>query len=146
MTEPVADACQGILDGHIHLSRRLAEQGHYPAIDVLGSISRCGDQVTNAAHQGARREVVRLTAAYREVEDLLNIGAYAEGSNKGFDLAIACKPAIDRLLQQGRNEVQGQADFSRTSAQLMALGQQIARVKAEMASAKKGAPVTGRRG
>jgi len=146
MTEPIADACQGILDGHIHLSRRLAEQGHYPAIDVLGSISRCGDQVTNAAHQGARREVVRLTAAYREVEDLLNIGAYAEGSNKGFDLAIACKPAIDRLLQQGRNEVQGQADFSRTSAQLMALGQQIARVKAEMASAKKGAPVTGPRG
>jgi len=143
MTEPVADACQGILDGHLHLSRKLAERGHYPAIDILSSISRCADDVTDSAHHTARREVLKLVSAYREVEDLLNIGAYAQGSNPDYDLAIACKPAIDRLLQQGRGETKGQADFNRTKAQLLALQQQISRAKAEQTSGKSPQTVRG---
>ncbi|MEX0776176.1 MAG: FliI/YscN family ATPase [Phycisphaeraceae bacterium] len=131
MTEPVADAARGILDGHIVLGRRLAQRNHWPAIDVLDSISRVADEVTSAEHQVAKREVVRLVNAYHEVEDLLNIGAYAAGSNPDYDLAIAARPAIDQLLQQGRQEVKGKADFSRTSQQLLALAQQLRQVKAQ---------------
>ncbi|MEM7626405.1 MAG: FliI/YscN family ATPase [Planctomycetota bacterium] len=123
MAEPIADACRGILDGHVQLDRKLAEVGHFPAIDVPGSISRVADDVTDTNHQQARRAVVKLIAAYRQVEDLVNIGAYAAGSNPDFDLAITCKPAIDRLLQQGGGEVQGQADFAAAASQLFALSQ-----------------------
>jgi flagellum-specific ATP synthase len=70
------------------------------------------------------------------VEDLLNIGAYAAGSNPDFDLAIACKPAIDALLQQGRNEVTGKADFERTKKQLLALTQQFQLAKRQLAAMK----------
>ncbi len=81
MNEPIADAARGILDGHIVLSRALASRGHYPAIDVLESISRVVDNVTNNEQQSARRETLRLLASYRQVEDLLNIGPHAAGSN-----------------------------------------------------------------
>ncbi len=141
MNEPVSDACRGILDGHILLSRQLAERGHYPAIDVLASVSRVLNDVTRRDQQAARREVIKLMSAYRQVEDLLNIGAYAQGSNPDFDLAIACRPAIDALIQQGRGEVQGMADFARTKAQLLALVQQIDQAKAQLAQgARRGQP------
>ncbi|MCG8508092.1 MAG: FliI/YscN family ATPase, partial [Rhodospirillales bacterium] len=132
MNEPISDACRGILDGHVLLSRKLAERGYYPAIDPLGSISRVADDVTDRQHQQARQQVLRLLSAYQDVEDLLNIGAYAAGSNPDFDLAIACKPAIDRMLQQGRKEQQGTADFDKTKAMLLALNQQIEQAKAEL--------------
>ena len=125
VTDPIADAARGILDGHVQLSRDLAHQGHWPAIDVLESISRVADDVTGPAQQAARTDVLRLVSAYRQVEDLLNIGAYAAGSNGDFDLAIAIKPAIDQLLQQGRAEVVGAADFNRTTSQLLALATKI---------------------
>ncbi|MCX5661139.1 MAG: FliI/YscN family ATPase [Planctomycetota bacterium] len=135
MNEPIADAARGILDGHIVLSRTLASRGHWPAIDVLESISRVVDGVTSVEQQVARREVLRLLASYRQVEDLLNIGAYPDGSNPDFDLAIACKPAIDRLLQQGRSEVQGKADFERTKRQLLALMQAVQSARAQLPKA-----------
>ncbi len=137
MSEPIADACRGILDGHIQLDRKLAEQGHYPAIDVPGSISRVADDITDSSHQQARRAVLKLIAAYRQVEDLVNIGAYAPGSNPEFDLAITCKPAIDRLLQQGRGEVQGQAKFAQTTAQLQALAGLLDQTRQQLQSPHK---------
>ncbi|MFW5699165.1 MAG: FliI/YscN family ATPase [Planctomycetota bacterium] len=136
MTEPVADACRGILDGHVLLSRKLGEQGHWPAIDVLGSVSRVANEVTTLEHQTARRQALKLLSAYHEVEDLLNIGAYAPGSNPDFDLAIACKPAIDQLLQQGRHE-EHVRDFKRTRAQLTALVAHIDQARKDLAGSQR---------
>jgi flagellar biosynthesis/type III secretory pathway ATPase len=100
MTEPIADAARGILDGHIMLSRSLAQRAHYPAIDVLDSVSRVADDVTDQAHIAARRQLVRMLATYRQVEDLVQIGAYAKGSNPEADVAISYQPQIIDLLQQ----------------------------------------------
>lgn len=104
MTEPVADAARGILDGHVILSRKLAQRAHYPAVDVLDSISRVADDVTDKEHQEARRKVLRLMAIYRDVEDLVNIGAYAKGSNPEADVAIELQPRIVGMLRQANGE------------------------------------------
>ena len=130
--EPIADACRGVLDGHVRLSRELAQKGHYPAIDVLSSISRVAESVTDAQQQAARREVVQCLSNYHEVEDLLNVGAYVNGSNPEYDLAIACKPAIDQLLQQGRAESQNLGDFQRTRSQLLALQHRIDQMRQQI--------------
>lgn len=140
MTGPVADAVKGILDGHITLSRDLAQRGHYPAIDVLQSVSRVVDDVTAADHQAARKLVVRLLAAYKQVEDLLNIGAYAFGSNADFDLSIQCRNDIDHLLQQGRHETKGAADFGKTKAQLLVLQRKIEEVRKQLSKQPKAVP------
>lgn len=118
MTEPIADAAKGILDGHILLSRRLAERSHFPAIDVLSSISRVADQISDPNHLAARRHVGRLLGAYREAEELIQIGAYAKGSNPDVDAAIALRPAIDAFLRQGATE---RADLPRTLRSLIEL-------------------------
>lgn len=104
MTEPIADAARGILDGHLVLSRRLAQRGHYPAIDVLESISRVADDVADADHLVARRAVLGLLAAYRDIEDLVQIGAYAPGSSPEADVAIRYRARAMELLVQGRDE------------------------------------------
>ncbi len=104
MTEPVADAARGILDGHVILSRKLAQRGHYPAIDVLDSISRVADEVCDQSHVHARRQVIRLLAAYKDAEDLIQIGAYAKGSSAATDVAIRYYDRINELLQQGSRE------------------------------------------
>lgn len=132
MNEPVSDACRGTLDGHVLLSRELAEKNHYPAIDVLGSISRLAEHVTDADHEQARRQVLRLLAAYRQVEDLIQIDAYAPGSNPDADLAIACKSSIEQLLQQGRRETRGIGNFDKTKQQLLALAQQIEKTRQQL--------------
>jgi flagellum-specific ATP synthase len=145
MNEPIADAARGILDGHVVLSRTLASKGHYPAIDVLESISRVIDDVTDKEQAAARREALKLLASYRQVEDLLNIGAYPAGTNPDFDLAIACKPAIDTLLQQGRSEVVGKADFEKTKRQLLALSLHIQNARRQLARPQQRAAVAPRR-
>jgi len=134
MTEPITDACRGVLDGHVVLSRKLAERGHFPAVDVLASISRIAEDVTQAPHQAARREILRLASAYRDVEDLLNIGAYAAGSNGEFDLAIAAKPMLENLLQQGRDERSGKPGrgMHQIQAQLAAVLSGLEQAKAQL--------------
>ncbi|MCC6676960.1 MAG: FliI/YscN family ATPase [Phycisphaerales bacterium] len=122
MTEPVADAARGILDGHLILSRKLAHKAHFPAIDVLDSVSRVADDVTDRDHQAARRRVLRMLAVYNEVEDLVQIGAYARGSNPEADVAIEHHAAIIALLRQGRDEAQ---PFEASRAALLKLAGQI---------------------
>jgi flagellum-specific ATP synthase len=100
--EPIADAVRSLTDGHIHLSRRLAEQGHFPAIDVLASVSRVRSRVTSKEHQALASEVTRLMAAYRDAEDLIQIGAYAKGNNADVDRAMALLPRLRSFLRQDR--------------------------------------------
>jgi len=140
INEPISDATRGILDGHIQLSRQLASKGHWPAIDVLDSVSRVADAVTDATHQAAKQQLLRLLGAYKDVEDLLNIGAYAAGTNSEIDLAIACKESIDQLLQQGRSAAAGQGDFQTTRKQLLAMSQQIKAVKQQLGKTQRLVP------
>jgi flagellum-specific ATP synthase len=139
LTDPIADAARGVLDGHLVLSKKLANRGHWPAIDAVQSISRVADDVTDAAHRAARRDVIALVEAYDRVEDLVNIGAYAAGSNPQFDLAIAARSAIDTLLQQGRKPSQT-GDFNRTREQLLALTKRIEIIKQQLDPPRKSAP------
>ncbi|MBD3293748.1 MAG: FliI/YscN family ATPase, partial [Armatimonadia bacterium] len=104
MTEPVADAARSILDGHIVLSRDLAHQGHYPAIDVMGSVSRLMDGVVDDEHLGNARRMGEAVAVYHEHEDLINLGAYEEGSNPQVDRAISLRPQILQFLRQDADD------------------------------------------
>ena len=104
--EPIADAVRSILDGHIVLTRDLADQGHFPAIDVLKSISRLRSDVTPADALTASRELIRLLATYRRVEDMVNIGAYARGANPEIDRAIDMIGPINTFLRQNVAESQ----------------------------------------
>lgn len=102
--EPVADAVRSILDGHIVLTRELADQGHYPSIDVLKSVSRLAADVTPAPVQTAGRGLIRLLATFKRVEDMVNIGAYAPGSNPEIDQALDMIQPIRGFLQQNIND------------------------------------------
>jgi len=104
LDEPISDASRAILDGHIVLSRQLASKGHYPAIDVLQSVSRLRREVTDKAQQTWAQQILELIATYRESEDLISIGAYAEGSNPKVDLAIRKMPQVERFLRQEINQ------------------------------------------
>ncbi|MBQ4132398.1 MAG: FliI/YscN family ATPase [Desulfovibrionaceae bacterium] len=98
--EPIADAVRSILDGHIVLTRELADQAHYPCIDVLKSISRLRTDIVSKEDVQAGREILRLMASYKRMEDMINIGAYMQGSNPEIDRAIAMHPVINEFLQQ----------------------------------------------
>ncbi len=104
MDEPVADTVRGILDGHLVLTRRLAERYHYPAVDVLGSVSRLANKVTPQNVQQAGGYLRRLLAVYRDAEDLINVGAYTRGSNSEIDEAIERVPSINQFLRQDVDE------------------------------------------
>ena len=104
INEPISDACRAILDGHIVLSRALAAANHYPAVDVLQSISRVMPDVIDASHQSAASAVRDILATYKEAEDLINIGAYVSGSNPRIDLAISKIESIRHFLRQGVRE------------------------------------------
>jgi len=101
MNDPVADTVRSILDGHVVLSRSIAARNHYPAIDVLASTSRLMMDIAPDAHRTAAARARTLLAAYRDAEDLINIGAYQPGSNPGVDQAIAHHDPLTRFLAQG---------------------------------------------
>jgi flagellum-specific ATP synthase len=116
--EPITDTARSILDGHIMLSRKLGHKNHYPAIDVLQSISRCMSQIAARGHRQAAGKLKNVMATYGEAEDLINIGAYRKGSNPEIDYAIGKIGAVNAFLQQETMEKFG---FSETVAQLEAL-------------------------
>jgi flagellar biosynthesis/type III secretory pathway ATPase len=116
MNEPVADAVRSILDGHIVLSRRLASAGHYPAVDVLESVSRVMPMITTDEHRRSAQRMLDLLATYRESEDLVNIGAYVKGSNPRIDQAIAMIQQIRTFLKQDADE---REEFDRGIQQLI---------------------------
>ena len=100
MNEPIADTARGILDGHIVLSRKMAHKNHYPAIDVLQSISRVMSSIATKEHKEYANRLKNVLATYAEAEDLINIGAYKAGSNKEIDYAISKIGAVNSFLQQ----------------------------------------------
>jgi flagellum-specific ATP synthase len=122
MNEPVADAARSILDGHIVLSRKLAHQGHFPAIDVLASASRLFNEITDSDHKTYASRIRNIVARYREVEDLIQIGAYKRGVVPESDLAVDQFPAVMNFLQQPLN---ASSDFPSTLDDLASLNQII---------------------
>ncbi|MGN7453823.1 flagellar protein export ATPase FliI [Paenibacillus pasadenensis] len=115
MNEPVADAVRGILDGHIVLSRDLAHKGHFPAIDVLSSVSRVMNEIADEDHRQAATALKRLLAVYRDSEDLIHIGAYQSGSNADIDEAVAQMDFIQSFTRQRTSE---KDEFHETVRQL----------------------------
>ncbi len=115
LAEPISDASRAILDGHLFLSRRLAGLNHYPAIDLLNSISRVMPDVVGPEHMKKANRFRELYATYREAEDLINIGAYVKGSNARIDASVAKIDQMTQFLLQGIEE---RSDFSATTASL----------------------------
>ena len=122
INEPISDAVRGVLDGHIWLSRALANRAHYPAVSVLDSISRVMVDVVEESQIQIARRVARILGVWRDIEDLVNIGAYAPGTNPEFDLAIQSKTLIDAFLQQ---KVTEPATWSKVMEQLNQLNGRI---------------------
>lgn len=118
VNEPISDAVRAILDGHIVLSRKLATLNHYPAIDILNSVSRVMIEVTTPEHQQAANKLKEVLATYQEAEDLINIGAYVQGSNPKIDYAIDNIDKINTFLKQDIDE---KADFDQNSSELVEL-------------------------
>jgi flagellum-specific ATP synthase len=108
--EPIADASRAILDGHIVLSRQLGAMGHYPAIDILNSVSRLAGRVTTPEQRDAASKIREALAAYQQSEDLINLGAYAAGSNASLDTAIRLRPKLLEFLRQTPEEATPAAD------------------------------------
>ena len=102
--EPITDTARSILDGHIVLSRSLANKNHYPAIDVLASISRVMSQIASKEHKELAGRLNQVLATYNEAEDLINIGAYKNGSNREIDYAIQKIQAVNAFLMQQTDE------------------------------------------
>lgn len=116
--EPIADALRSILDGHINLSRDLANHAHYPAIDVLGSVSRVMEDIIDSDQKQYARKLKEVLAIYRKAEDLINIGAYVAGSNAKIDYAIAMIEKINRYLRQDIDETSTFDDCTSQLAEL----------------------------
>lgn len=129
--EPISDTLRGLLDGHIVLSRDIAQRGRYPAIDVLTSLSRLQNHLVDKAHQQAAAQLRQLLTLYRENEDLITIGAYAQGSNPAVDLAIALKPSIEQFLHQDARQM---ADWEPGLQALMQLSAQAQNIGAQNVS------------
>ena len=131
ISEPISDAVRGILDGHVWLSRELANRGHYPAVSVLESISRVMPDVVDEGHLRAAATIRRVLAVWADIEDLVNLGAYTPGTNVDFDVAVKMKPAIDEFLQQAIRE---RAEWSGTRDGLISLAAEIESAREQLAT------------
>jgi len=116
LTDPVADSARSLLDGHIVLSRKLADRGHYPAVDILGSVSRLMSVVASKEHKAAAQKLKEIYATYIDAEDLINIGAFSPGSNRRIDGAIALIDRINNFLIQ---PIRQKTRFEETVRQLI---------------------------
>ena len=123
LADPIADSVRSLLDGHIVLTRELMEHGHFPAVDILQSVSRLAQNVTTLAQQMNANALRALLAAYRNARDLIQIGAYQAGSDPKVDVAVALLPAIEVFLRQRVDE---KADFEQTVGALQMLAQNAA--------------------
>jgi len=117
--DPIADAARGVLDGHFVLSRRLAEEGHYPAIDIEASISRVMPQVVSPEHLRNAQRFKQLWSRYQQSRDLISVGAYVPGGDADTDLAIARQPTMARYLRQGLLESEGLDESTGLLAQVL---------------------------
>jgi flagellum-specific ATP synthase len=118
MSDPVADSARSLLDGHIVLSRKLADRGHFPAVDILRSVSRLMPAVASREHRTAAQKLKEIYATYVDAEDLINIGAFSPGSNRRIDGAISLIDRINSFLIQ---PVRQRTDFTQTVQQLAAI-------------------------
>lgn len=118
LQDPIADAARAILDGHIVLSRELADSGHYPAIDIEASISRVMPMVVSDEHVLAARRIRQVYSTYQRNRDLISIGAYTKGTDPRIDLSINAEPAINAFLQQGMQQV---LDFEQSTTDMATL-------------------------
>ena len=118
LQDPIADAARAILDGHIVLSRDLADSGHYPAIDIESSISRVMPMVVSEEHILGARRIRQVYSTYQRNRDLISIGAYSKGTDPRIDLAINAEPAINAFLQQGMQQI---IDFEHSTADMSTL-------------------------
>jgi flagellum-specific ATP synthase len=143
MNEPIADAVRSILDGHVVLTRSLAHAGHYPAIDVLQSVSRLVDEIVPAEVRHAGQALRAALAVLREKEDLVAIGAYQPGSDPALDTALAHRTRIERFLRQPVHE---RSDPAHSDTQLLALGasleSELERASGEIPDAEEVSPET----
>ncbi|MBB6216474.1 flagellum-specific ATP synthase [Anaerosolibacter carboniphilus] len=119
LNEPITDAVRGILDGHIVLSRKLANKNHYPAIDILASVSRVMPNIVGDQHKAMANQFKNLLAVYKEAEDLINIGAYVKGSNKEIDHAVAMIDKLNNYLKQNTHDKFDYEDAQQLLAELM---------------------------
>jgi FliI/YscN family ATPase len=116
LNDPVADSARSLLDGHIVLARKLADKGHYPAVDILGSVSRLMPAVVGKEHRAAAQKFKEIYATYIDAEDLINIGAFSPGSNRRIDGAITLIDRISNFLIQ---PVREQTSFTETVERLL---------------------------
>ena len=120
INDPVVDTVRGIVDGHVFLNRKIAEMNHYPAIDVLGSISRLFTEITDKEHQQAAAKMRTLMATYRDSKDLIDVGMYQAGSNPRLDVAIELMPQINAFLQQSVKDTVSMDNTIQTLKNMMA--------------------------
>jgi len=130
LMDPICDTVRGVVDGHLVLSRALANRGHWPAVSVLDSLSRLMIDLVDDKHYTAAQDVRRLMAVWQDIEDLVNIGAYAAGTNSEYDLAIAARPWIAEFLQQKIAEPSGLQDANK---RLLDLAERIDKVRKQTA-------------
>lgn len=134
INEPISDAIRGVLDGHVWLSRDLANRGQYPAVSVLESISRVMCDVVDDEHVRATTAIRSVLSVWNEIQDLVNVGAYAPGSNLDFDVAVRMKPLIDDYLRQAIDE---RADFAATRRGLLELAERVRSTRTELQQTKQ---------